>query len=418
MSSPEEETHTSPNPFALLCQGGETFQKIAANLNSEKDLAHQNDEAETKSIEGEDMSVEEGQTMDCKLKFVMKLVLSRMDLAGNDDVHSPTRSGIVNEVLDEHYDTSVKHIEDKDAFKDTFQLVLAEVLWKLKASLPSSLNPDVHHSTSSNGSALKETGVSTGDSSVALFRYLMACYSRMSDFVVTAAVGSFEKDCIKSSLPIVIDNILLLLRPSRLISSSRENLYAVLINSIFSHYVSTSFLTDLATQVLQRGTDDFNKVFWPLFDALLRTAIASSLSSDDARRPIMVLGELCDLKIGSQRPFCTSLCSRPDWLPECLSAAKGREICRTSYLGPFLCISAFPSDDCRVYRSLPMEEMTEEDFQPTFMTFRNRLESLRLAAFSICHNLLVNADSRILAMNYFQVSIEANSKSSNMLVIN
>ena len=91
------------------------------------------------------------------------------------------------------------------------------------------------------------------------------------------------------------------------------------------------------------------QVMSPVMCKLCEKVQKSSLANDDYKQPLSVLAELCDIKtVNTTRPICTLLTQLDDWLPAPVSKATGRELQRTSFLGPFLQFSVFATDDPKV----------------------------------------------------------------------
>ena len=50
--------------------------------------------------------------------------------------------------------------------------------------------------------------------------------------------------------------------------------------------------------------DSVTRVFQPLLHGLLHAVRQCGLDTDDFKRPLEALAELCEMKIGSRRPIC------------------------------------------------------------------------------------------------------------------
>lgn len=73
---------------------------------------------------------------------------------------------------------------------------------------------------------------------------------------------------------------------------------------------------------------------------------SSSLVGKTYLQPVTALAELVELRnTDGARPICALISQQEHFSPECVTSAVGREISRTSFLGPFLSISVFEEDD-------------------------------------------------------------------------
>lgn len=74
----------------------------------------------------------------------------------------------------------------------------------------------------------------------------------------------------------------------------------------------------------------------------------SSIVNGSHRPPLQVLAELTNIRIGSSRPFCKLLVDQVQFSPIPVTRVHGREISKTSFLGPFLSVSVFAEDEPKV----------------------------------------------------------------------
>ena len=78
---------------------------------------------------------------------------------------------------------------------------------------------------------------------------------------------------------------------------------------------------------------------------------SASLVGNTHRRPIEVLEELVEIRCGPNgniRPICRLITNQIQFLPEVVTPAIGRELARTSFLGPFLSVSIFAEEQQKV----------------------------------------------------------------------
>uniref|UniRef100_A0A3B4WBA6 Ubiquitin conjugation factor E4 B n=1 Tax=Seriola lalandi dorsalis TaxID=1841481 RepID=A0A3B4WBA6_SERLL len=140
-----------------------------------------------------------------------------------------------------------------------------------------------------------------------------------------------------------------------------------------------------------------------------------SFDSDNFKFPLMALAELCEIKFGKTHPVCSLATSLPLWCPKPLSPGCGREIQRLSYLGAFFSLSVFAEDDTKVgdkYFSGPA--ITMENTRVVSQSLQHYLESARGDLFKVLHNILLNGETRELALNYMAALVNYNVKKAQM----
>lgn len=77
----------------------------------------------------------------------------------------------------------------------------------------------------------------------------------------------------------------------------------------------------------------------------------ASLVGNTHRRPIEALEELVEIGFGVNgkiKPVCHLIPKQVQFLPETITPAVGRELARTSFLGPFMSVSIFAEDQPKV----------------------------------------------------------------------
>uniref|UniRef100_A0A8C5NH33 Ubiquitin conjugation factor E4 B n=1 Tax=Gouania willdenowi TaxID=441366 RepID=A0A8C5NH33_GOUWI len=155
----------------------------------------------------------------------------------------------------------------------------------------------------------------------------------------------------------------------------------------------------------------FRQIFIPILQGLTCAVKECSFDSDNFKFPLMF------------NIFHLSLCvvsflqitSLPLWCPKPLSPGCGREIQRLSYLGAFFSLSVFAEDDTKVgdkYFSGPA--ITMENTRVVSQSLQHYLESARGDLFKILHNILLNGETRDLALNYMAALVNHNVKKAQM----
>lgn len=115
---------------------------------------------------------------------------------------------------------------------------------------------------------------------------------------------------------------------------------------ILQQSIPRGFLTELVTRT-HTNEKVFSNVFSPILQGLFKMMQSASIVGDEHRLPMQTLYELADIRCGS-RPICTLITKQMQFNPEVCTPAQGREIMRTSYMGPFLCVSVFAEDEPKV----------------------------------------------------------------------
>uniref|UniRef100_A0A8C7G092 Ubiquitin conjugation factor E4 B n=1 Tax=Oncorhynchus kisutch TaxID=8019 RepID=A0A8C7G092_ONCKI len=130
---------------------------------------------------------------------------------------------------------------------------------------------------------------------------------------------------------------------------------------------------------------------------------------------LQALAELCEIKFVKTHPMCNLMTSLPLWCPKSLSPGTGREVQRLSFLGAFFSLSVFAEDDSKVgdkYFSGPA--ITTENTRVVSQSLQHYLESARGEMFKILHNILLNGETREVALNYMAALVNRNVKKAQM----
>ncbi|XP_056128765.1 ubiquitin conjugation factor E4 B [Lampris incognitus] len=174
------------------------------------------------------------------------------------------------------------------------------------------------------------------------------------------------------------------------------------------------FIQELV-RITHQEDEAFKQIFIPILHGLALTVKECSFDSDNFKYPLMALAELCEIKFGKTHPMCNLITSLPLWCPKPLSPGCGRELQRLSYMGAFFSLSVFAEDDTKVgdkYFSGPA--ITMENTRVVNQSLQHYLESARGDLFKILHNILLNGETRELALNYMAALVNCNIKKSQM----
>uniref|UniRef100_A0A674DVK0 Ubiquitin conjugation factor E4 B n=1 Tax=Salmo trutta TaxID=8032 RepID=A0A674DVK0_SALTR len=173
------------------------------------------------------------------------------------------------------------------------------------------------------------------------------------------------------------------------------------------------FIQELARMTHQEEV--FRQIFVPVLQGLALAVKECSFDSDNFKFPLMALAELCEIKFGKTHPICNLMTSLPLWCPKSLGPGMGREAQRLSFLGAFFSLSVFAEDDTKVgdkYFSGPA--ITMENTRVGSQTLQHYLESARGDLFKILHNILLNGETREVALNYMAALVNRNVKKAQM----
>uniref|UniRef100_A0A667X222 Ubiquitin conjugation factor E4 B n=1 Tax=Myripristis murdjan TaxID=586833 RepID=A0A667X222_9TELE len=172
------------------------------------------------------------------------------------------------------------------------------------------------------------------------------------------------------------------------------------------------FIQELV-RITHQEEEVFRQIFIPILHGLALAVKECSFDSDNFKFPLMALAELCEIKFGKTHPMCNLITSLPLWCPKPLSPGCGREVQRLSYLGAFFSLSVFAEDDTKVgdkYFSGPA--ITMENTRVVSQSLQHYLESGDL--FKVLHNILLNGETRELALNYMAALVNCNVKKAQM----
>ncbi|XP_029012650.1 ubiquitin conjugation factor E4 B isoform X2 [Betta splendens] len=174
------------------------------------------------------------------------------------------------------------------------------------------------------------------------------------------------------------------------------------------------FIQELV-RITHQEEEVFRQIFVPILHGLALAVKECSFDSDNFKFPLMALAELCEIKFGKTHPVCNLITLLPLWGPKPLSPGCGREIQRLSYLGAFFSLSVFVEDNTKVgdkYFSGPA--ITIENTRVVSQSLQHYLESARGDLFKVLHNILLNGETRELALNYMASLVNYNVKKAQM----
>ncbi|KAJ3644556.1 hypothetical protein Zmor_022280 [Zophobas morio] len=183
-----------------------------------------------------------------------------------------------------------------------------------------------------------------------------------------------------------------------------------MLTPILQQTLPRGFLTELVTRTYT-NEKLFSSVFSPLLQGLYRMMQNASIVGEEHRIPIQTLFDLADIRCGS-RPICTLITKQVQFLQEPCTPAQGREIVRTSYLGPFLSVSVFAEDEPKVAEKFFSGNSSSD--KSLNHTLQLELENTRNLQHRIFHYLLANPESRDSCLNYLAKVLKYNEKRSQL----
>ncbi|EFA08149.1 ubiquitin conjugation factor E4 B [Tribolium castaneum] len=183
-----------------------------------------------------------------------------------------------------------------------------------------------------------------------------------------------------------------------------------LLSPILQQTLPRGFLTELVTRT-HTNTSLFSSVFSPLLQGLYRMMQNASIVGEEHRMPIQTLFELADIRCGS-RPICTLITKQVQFMLEPCTPAQGREVVRTSFLGPFLSVSVFAEDEPKVAEKFFSGNSSSD--KSLNHTLQLELENTRNLQHRIFHYLLANPESRDGCLNYLAKVLKYNEKRAQL----
>ncbi|XP_049949366.1 ubiquitin conjugation factor E4 B [Schistocerca serialis cubense] len=188
---------------------------------------------------------------------------------------------------------------------------------------------------------------------------------------------------------------------------------SLLLSPILSQTLPRGFLPELVSRTYTSPGpgDAFSKIFGSILQGLFITMKASSIVGNGHRQPIQALSDLLEIRCGPSgnvRPICRLLTQQVQFLPDLVTPAVGRELSRTSYLGPFLSVSVFAEDEPKVAEKF-FSGNTAAD-KSLNHTLQIELENTRVILHKVFHDILVNNSSREPTLSYISTLLRTNEK--------
>ncbi|CAG9813429.1 unnamed protein product [Phaedon cochleariae] len=183
-----------------------------------------------------------------------------------------------------------------------------------------------------------------------------------------------------------------------------------LLQHILQQSLPRGFLTELVTRT-HTNERLFSAVFSPVLQGLCEMMRHASIVGDEHRVPLQTLFELADIRCGA-RPICSLIAKQIQFMPTPCTPAQGREITRTSYLGPFLCVSVFAEDEPKVAEKFFSGSSTGD--KSLIQVLQAELENARGLQHRIFHYMMANQESRDACLAYLGKLLKYNEKRSQI----
>uniref|UniRef100_A0A0V0G5H1 Ubiquitin conjugation factor E4 B n=1 Tax=Triatoma dimidiata TaxID=72491 RepID=A0A0V0G5H1_TRIDM len=251
--------------------------------------------------------------------------------------------------------------------------------------------------------------------------YLTECYARVaveernhpkksSVKPMSAVLAEVRAQCVQFT-SLMLQDVLMdevdLTGPSGALSSP-------LLQPLLSQSLPRGFLIELLAK-LAPTPEILSKVFSPLLQGLFRTMQGASLVDNAHRKPLEGLAELVEMRCScssSMRPISFLITKQIQFLPDIVTNAGGREITKTSFLGPFLSVSVFTEEDPKVGDRFFSGNSSSD--KTLYATLQVELENSRVLMHKIFHDILVNGSSREAILEYIAGVLRHNEKRTQM----
>ncbi|KAI0243357.1 Ubiquitin conjugation factor E4 B [Lamellibrachia satsuma] len=189
---------------------------------------------------------------------------------------------------------------------------------------------------------------------------------------------------------------------------------SLLLPFLLNDNLPPAFLSELVFRTSD-DPDTFKHIFVPVLHGLVLTMRHLSFDTHDYKQPLMVLSQLCDIKVGNTRPLCNLIVRQSNWLPEPVTQAIGMELEKLSFLGPFFGLSVFAEDNTKVVEKFfSNPQMSTANARLINDTLQQSMQFTREELFKIMHTILVNSETRDAAMSYLMAGVQRNHKRSQI----
>lgn len=183
-----------------------------------------------------------------------------------------------------------------------------------------------------------------------------------------------------------------------------------LLAHLLQQTVPRGFVSELVTRTCN-DPEVFEQIFNPILQGLCQTMQNASIVGNEHRLPLQILSELTEIRCGS-RPVCSLITRQAQFQPETCTQAAGRELSKTSFLGPFLSVSVFAEDEPKVPEKFFSGNAVGD--KSLRHTLQQELEHTRVILHKIFHDGLANLPSRDPTLAYIVALLKGNEKRTQL----
>uniref|UniRef100_A0A1A9UJ04 Ubiquitin conjugation factor E4 B n=1 Tax=Glossina austeni TaxID=7395 RepID=A0A1A9UJ04_GLOAU len=234
--------------------------------------------------------------------------------------------------------------------------------------------------------------------------HLVRChqsYQQQKEKINANAVQELLQDLekIQSTLQLTVDLIMrvtILVLTDRIYENYNLNLdQSALLELCYQDRIPDDFLYDLIAECYKQPAE-FDQIFSQLLRGLFLGMQRTVFTPNVITHHMELLSKLVAIKIGTIRPICDLVMAQKNFLPERCTLIPGREIVKTSFLGPFLSVSFFAEENIHFAEA----NVKFDSLSSGPEKFRWQLFTMRQLMHSVFHSLFVNVNSRPKTLKY------------------
>ncbi|KAL1227970.1 Ubiquitin conjugation factor [Trichinella spiralis] len=257
-----------------------------------------------------------------------------------------------------------------------------------------------------------------------IFNYAIICFNNIVTHLNAGVDHS--KSCFAIPFRKIFFSLLISLLSGNMFAQiNLDDFRLVMIKSLLVES-QDAFWSQLVTEVIQQSSENdplmsekFDKIFHPIISLLLTANGAGKLTKSGMfAQALKAMSFLCQIKVGSSRPVCSSLSRRADFINTPYTTAVGREIALLSSVGQWFDFDSIEETLEFVEEQLQQSEenMSKSRKEVVYKIVRDRLDTCRYHCCKILKNLLTNATSREAAITYSYNVVVHNIRRGNIMV--
>lgn len=220
-------------------------------------------------------------------------------------------------------------------------------------------------STSSDGNCPMPTMRPFNPANDAVFKYFMGAYNRCEQEVLKCkdpqSSKKFDSQTVLNTLNMV-DNVkqqivryTIMLLANKLRPTAKDSIKnsekSPLVKLLLQNDIPPDFLRSLVNEAFKKPSN-FNTIFGDVVNSLnIYMQCNAGTDAKICTTPIFALNELLNVTLIDEpnvRPICNLIAKKKNFYPTLTTEFTGREITKTSFLGPFLSLSVFSEDNPRL----------------------------------------------------------------------